>query len=73
MDTNKTPSAAVQLQQLMNSVSSGGGAIVEINGRKVRCLGVPIGNTTKMSYRFDLDGKRSSFAKVCAALGAWGL
>jgi hypothetical protein len=60
---------ANQIQSLMNSAAANGGAIAEISGHKVRCISVPVGNTTKLSYRFDLDGKRAAFAKVCAAVG----
>lgn len=60
---------ANQLQSLMNEASANNGAIAEIAGHKVRCISVRVGNTTKLSYRFDLDGKRAAFAKVCTAVG----
>lgn len=65
-----TNANAVKLQQLMNKAAAEMGAIADIGGHKVRCITVPVGNTTKLSYRFDLDGKRAAFAKVHAVLNA---
>ena len=66
-----TTPATIELQRLMNDVTAqqGAGKIVQINGRAVRCIGVAQSRKPGYSFRFDLDGKRAPFAKVCSALG----
>lgn len=61
---------AIELQRLMNACQEdrGGAKLATINGRAVRCIGVHMSNTNKLSFRFGLDGKRAKFADVTKAL-----
>jgi len=65
-----TSTNTVELQRLMNACQEdrGGAKKATINGQEVRCIGVHMSNTSKLSFRFDLNGKRAPFAKVCSAL-----
>lgn len=61
----------IELQRLMNevlAVTGLTGKVAEIKGYKVRCYSKTVGNTTKRSLNFDLNGKRVAFAKLCATL-----
>ena len=65
-------STVIELQRLMNACQEdrGGSKMATINGHAVRCIGVHQSNTNKLSFRFDLAGKRAAFAKVCIVLQA---
>jgi hypothetical protein len=63
---------SIELQRLMNACQEdrGGSKTATIGKHVVRCIGVHQSNTNKLSFRFDLDGKRAKFADVTKAVAA---